>query len=162
MSVTCLSQQCAAQAEQGSVQEIKRINGLSSSRLRVGMRLALNGSISSRKTVSSPGASSQSVYVVRTGDSMWKISQRFNVPLNNLLAANGLNKKSRIQPGQRLNIPGGISTTTNQKSTVHIVRRGDTLYALAKRYRTDISIIKKANSMGDNVLHPGEQLIIPQ
>jgi LysM repeat protein len=45
------------------------------------------------------------VHIVRQGDTAWSISQRFNVTLPALLAANGLTRRSTLRPGQTLRIP---------------------------------------------------------
>lgn len=50
-------------------------------------------------------AGSTSAYVVRAGDSPWKIARRLRVPLADLLELNGLNGRSLLQPGQKLLVP---------------------------------------------------------
>jgi membrane-bound lytic murein transglycosylase D len=44
-------------------------------------------------------------YVVRAGDSPWKIARKFRVPLSDLLEMNGLDRRSLLRPGQKLLIP---------------------------------------------------------
>lgn len=50
-------------------------------------------------------ADGSNAYVVRAGDSPWKISRRLRVPLADLLELNGLNRRSLLHPGQKLLIP---------------------------------------------------------
>jgi len=45
------------------------------------------------------------VHVVRSGETLWGISQQFGVPLASLLRTNGLTRRSRIHPGQTIRIP---------------------------------------------------------
>jgi len=42
------------------------------------------------------------VHVVRRGESLWRIAQRYGVRLADLLAWNGMRSAARIYPGQRL------------------------------------------------------------
>jgi peptidoglycan lytic transglycosylase D len=51
------------------------------------------------------GSTSYRVHIVRTGESAWSISQAFGVSLDALLTENGLTRRSRLMPGQRLRIP---------------------------------------------------------
>lgn len=58
------------------------------------------------------------------------------------------------------------STTTKSSAsksggTVHIVKHGDTLYGLARRYHTTVNAIKKANGKTSDLLRDGEKLRIP-
>ncbi|NKB61909.1 MAG: LysM peptidoglycan-binding domain-containing protein [Gammaproteobacteria bacterium] len=42
------------------------------------------------------------LYVVQSGDSLWTIAQRANTALSNLLSWNGMTKRTRLYPGQKL------------------------------------------------------------
>lgn len=44
-------------------------------------------------------------HIVRSGDTMWSISQHYGVSLSSLMSANGLSRRSTIRPGQRLRVP---------------------------------------------------------
>ncbi|MBS4031895.1 MAG: LysM peptidoglycan-binding domain-containing protein [Clostridiales bacterium] len=46
------------------------------------------------------------VYIVRSGDSIWKIARMFGVTMESIIAANNLQNPSLIFPGQKLIIPG--------------------------------------------------------
>ena len=52
------------------------------------------------------------IYTVKKGDSLWAISRRYNVSLDDLYAANGLNKNSLLKIGQQIKIPAEGSTAT--------------------------------------------------
>ncbi|MDW8171640.1 MAG: LysM peptidoglycan-binding domain-containing protein [Anaerolineae bacterium] len=119
-------------------------------------------------------------YVVRSGDTLFRISQNNNVRLNDLLAANGLNDRSIIQPGQRLRLPiqGCTQTGANLPApspaplvtstslpvgtTSYTVQSGDTLAQIARRFNTTIEAIVQANALANpNRLSVGQTLIIP-
>ncbi|MBN2431670.1 MAG: LysM peptidoglycan-binding domain-containing protein [Acidobacteria bacterium] len=142
------------------VSVIQQRNALESSLLRVGMKLDL----ADRPAPASQGTTGRSAtagsYTVLRGDTLWGISRKLGASLDQLLASNGLSRQSRIYAGQRLTVPGGM-TTAAAAPRVHVVRRGDTLYGIARRYNTDISSLKSANRLTGSTLHPGERLIIP-
>jgi membrane-bound lytic murein transglycosylase D len=143
-----------------SVSAIKQRNGLQSSFLRVGMKLDLAGGSMPAAPSAPRGTSASGSYTVRRGDTLWGISRKLGVSLNELLATNGLSRNSRIYAGQGLKVPGG-TVADSGAPRIHVVRRGDTLYGIARRYNTDISSLKSANRLSGNTLHPGERLIIP-
>ncbi|PKP39502.1 MAG: glycosyl hydrolase, partial [Bacteroidetes bacterium HGW-Bacteroidetes-15] len=91
-------------------------------------------------------------YRVVPGDSLWKISQRYNTTVNQLKAANNLTG-DRILVGQVLNIPGSSNVT-------HTVQRGDTLWLIAQRYNTTADNIINQNRLPSTIIYPGQTLII--
>ncbi len=93
-----------------TVSNIKRWNGLRGNTIKVGQRLKIygkssGGSSSSSSVASSSGSSSgSSTYVVRKGDTLSSIARKHGISLNALLKLNGMNMKSTIRPGQRLQV----------------------------------------------------------
>lgn len=69
-------------------------------------------------------------YKVNPGDTISGIAQRFGVTVDTILWANNLTSTSAIKPGQILKIPP-------MTGIIHKVKRGDTVYSLAKHYQTD-------------------------
>jgi len=88
-----------------SVRDIQQMNGLGPRTLiRPGQRLV----IETDRAVSPPTAvSATNRYVVRQGDSLWLISRRQRVGLNELMRWNGLDADAVLQPGQELVIRRG-------------------------------------------------------
>jgi membrane-bound lytic murein transglycosylase D len=133
-----------------SLNALLRANGLSQhSTLHPGQKLAVPGG--------SSGSSSSggTTYVVRRGDNPYEIARRHNVALNDLLAANGLSRRSVLHPGQKLTIPGGSDGAR------YIVRRGDTLARIAARYGTTVERLCALNGMSpSDVIHPGDRLTV--
>ncbi|MFW6160636.1 MAG: LysM peptidoglycan-binding domain-containing protein [Acidobacteriota bacterium] len=81
-----------ANAFNTSVYRIKQMNNLSTDMLRVGQRLTIQTGIPQGTTL----------YTVKSGDSPYKIAQKFSMSLAELLRINGLNNRSTIYPGQQL------------------------------------------------------------
>lgn len=90
-----------------SMQSLMRANGLTEkSILQVGMRLLIPQETGSRVSSTSEKSVSWGTYTVQKGDTLWSISRRLGVPLQDLLKANGLRETSILQIGQTLRVPG--------------------------------------------------------
>lgn len=85
-----------------SVSQLKSWNRLSGSTIRVGQRLRVSTASSSTSRIASSG----SYHVVRPGDTISGVAQRYGVSQSALRAANGLGSSSMIRAGTRLKIPG--------------------------------------------------------
>ena len=126
------------------------------------------------QTVDVAGASSET-YTVKKGDSLWAISRRYDVSLNDIYEMNGLNKNSVLSVGQQIEIPVEGSTATvdtvtpdryqptrlDQATTEYKVRRGDALSKIARQYDTTVNAIKAANGKSSDMIRVGETLVIP-
>ncbi len=55
----------------------------------------------------------------------------------------------------------GIASTLKQGSTSYVVRSGDNLSSIARRYGSTVSAIVQANGLADTVIRPGQTLVIP-
>jgi membrane-bound lytic murein transglycosylase D len=81
-----------AKAFNTTVQEIKKLNNLQDNILRVGQKLVIQS-----------GTPEGAIpYLVKSGDTPYKIAKQFGMDLNYLLALNGLSSRSKIYPGQQL------------------------------------------------------------
>ncbi len=107
------------------------------------------------------------VYVVRRGDSLGAIAARYGVSVSALARANGIRNPNLIFAGQRLVIPGRGSTAASGTSTaatggVYVVRRGDSLGAIAARYGTSVAALARANRIANpSIIYVGQRLVIP-
>ena len=108
-------------------------------------------------------------YTVKAGDTLFGIARSHGVALDDLLAANGLQRGGVIKPGQSLRIPGAAGPAAATAAAAprggapryHTVRKGETLSAIARHYGTDVASLKRANSLTSDRLRAGEQLTIP-
>lgn len=115
------------------------------------------------------------IHTVQKGDSLWAISRRYSVSLDDLYAANGLNKSSLLKIGQQIKIPSEGSTATintitadtyqpssfNMDTVTYTVVKGDSLFKIARRFNATVSTIKAANNKKSDLILAGEKLIIP-
>lgn len=127
-----------------SVDDIKRLNNLSSNTLSIGQKLKIPNAITSNEIT----------YTVKKGDSLWLIANRYDTTVNAIKDKNGLTSNN-LSIGQILKIP----STTNY--ITYTVKKGDSLWLIAKNYNTSVNDIKKLNSLSGNNLSIGQKLIIP-
>ncbi|MFQ5508136.1 MAG: LysM peptidoglycan-binding domain-containing protein [Leptospirillia bacterium] len=131
------------------IRKLARVNDISSrARLKRGQKLLV-------PDVGGPSASF--VHVVGRGQTLSGLAQRFGVPLSRLAAANGLSTRAKLLKGQRLNVPGVASVPQ-----VHVIRRGDSLIRIAKRYHVPVSRLRAKNGLqSSDRLLIGDRLVIP-
>lgn len=121
-------------------------------------------------------------YTVQRGDTLYSIAKRHRTTVKAIIRSNGLKNPGAIKAGMKLSIPqgegrpdatslsGGSSpqkegTTRNpakrQETVKYTVKKGDTLWAIARKFGTEPSEIKKANNRRTNrPITPGDVLVI--
>ena len=97
-------------------------------------------------------------YVVRSGDTLWLLAQRYGTTVDAIKRLNGLTSDN-LSIGQTLKIPAGASTSGSYFE--YTVRSGDTLWLLAQRFGTTVDAIKSLNGLSSNILNIGQVLRIP-
>jgi LysM repeat protein len=116
---------------------------------------------------SNPPPGNPSTYTVQRGDWIYALARRFGVPVASLLAANPGINPNLLYPGQVLTIPSGSTPPPDPQvppsGNTYTVQRGDTLFAIAVRFRTTIIALQIANKLANpNFIFPGQVLMIPQ
>ncbi len=109
-----------------------------------------------------PGDSQPLTYTVRNGDNLWNIAGKHKVSVQQLSRWNGLDKKSVIRPGQQLVIhakDSGNSEGKHTRAIKYTVKRGDSLYKIAKKFAVSIQDVRRWNNLPrDKYLQPGQRL----
>lgn len=104
------------------------------------------------KAARAPAAPINSIFVSR-GDNLYKLAQQYNVPVRDLIEANGLTAPYVLQPGQRLLLP---------LPKVYVVKPGDTLYGLSRQYQVDTAELVRLNNLQQPyTLKTGQTLRLP-
>lgn len=110
------------------------------------------------------------VYMVRSKDTLESIAKRFHIDGNLLLTTNQLTKK-QLKPGKQLIIPTHVAENTTTVSTkrkklspgdtIYMVRRGDTIEKIASRFKTSAAAIRVTNLVSNDSLQEGDRLVVP-
>ena len=105
-----------------------------------------------------------SQHVVASGETLWAIARAYGIGLDELQSANPNLDPRRLRPGHELLIPrqpGATGSTERLASNGgrHVVRSGDTLWDLARRYDVGVEDLLRWNRLNDGtVLMPGQEL----
>ena len=90
---------------------------------------------------------------VQKGDTLYSIARRYNVPIRDMIEANGLRPPYTLNIGRVLKMPN---------ARFHIVEKGDTVYNISKRYDVDMRSLSKLNNIAaPYALRIGQRLVIP-
>ena len=98
-------------------------------------------------------------YIVKKGDNLYSIAKKYNTTTSAIMMVNNL-PNTNLQIGQQLKIPGSNNTQMTSSSMTYIVKNGDNLYQIAKKFNTTIDSIKRKNNLISNNLQVGQKLII--
>ena len=126
-----------------TVDNLKKLNNLSSNLLSIGQKLKIKG------TEITP--SNENIYIVKKGDTLYKIANMYNTTVDKLKKDNNL-QSNLLSIGQELIVPSTLQTYT--------VKKGDTLWSIANKYNTTVNELKKKNNLQSNLLSIGQILKI--
>ncbi len=93
-------------------------------------------------------------HVVEKGESLWRISNKYNVPLYTIISANPKKTNQVIHQGDILSVP-------TKKGIVYKVKKGDSLSKIAKIYKISTQNIKKINKLTSSRIGLGKNLFLP-
>jgi LysM repeat protein len=105
-------------------------------------------------------------YTVRPGDTLGALAMRFHVPLGALVRANRIADPDRIVAGNQLVIPGAtpgaVPAGKAAPAVTHVVKKGETLSAIAAASHVSVATLVKANKLANpDRLRVGQVLVIP-
>jgi len=145
-----------------SVRRIMLANGLKSKNyLRVGWKLKIpTVSKAYKRTSSKPSYKKSSIktftYVVRKGDSLWKIARRFGTTTEAIKTLNGL-KSNMLSIGQVLKIYSK-RISSSRRLRPYITRSGDNPYIIAKRFGMSLREFLSVNNLSKkSIIYPGQK-----
>ncbi|MEE4262462.1 MAG: LysM peptidoglycan-binding domain-containing protein [Desulfobacteraceae bacterium] len=119
--------------------------------------------------VSHPPQRAYVYHRVRNGETLSVIARKYRTSVKSIMHANNLRRSNYIVAGKRLKIPqrGYIQARpqTFQKpssgqAVTHIVKKGDSLFTIAKQYETTTKKIQEINNLTTTTLQKGQVLII--
>ena len=140
-----------AAANNTTVDELKKANNLTSNILSTGQLLKIPSALLPEST-----------YIVKKGDSLYSIANKYNTTVDELKRINNLTSNI-LSIGQVLKLPSDkVSNVEKEENTInYTVQKGDSLYSIARKYSTTIDKIKDLNNLTTNLLSIGQVLLIP-
>lgn len=169
---------------------VLQLNGLSANTIIYpGQQIKLSGSAPAPSTPApapspAPGSSSGASYTVVPGDTLSGIAARHGVALSDVFNWNGLNGRSIIYPGQKIQVgpgasapapaapaPAAVVPASAPKAPApaplantgsYTIKSGDTLGGIASRLGVSLSSLLSANNLSmSTIIYPGQKLAIP-
>ena len=104
-----------------------------------------------------PSLSGDNYYIVKAGDSLWKIANKYGITVNELKNMNGLTSDN-LSVGQILEVPT-LDNSSNSDDT-YIVKAGDSLWKIANQYGLTVAELKDLNNLTNDNLSIGQVLKI--
>ena len=98
-------------------------------------------------------------YIVKKGDTLWNIAKKNNLTVEELKRYNNLNN-NLLYIGQELKLPIKEENII-EEGNIYEVKKGDTLYSIAKNNNTTVDKLKEVNSLVSDILTIGTNLLIP-
>lgn len=166
-----------------SVDQVKKLNNLSSDLIHIGQKLILSRASkqTSKPTTTKPTKTtgkqqSSGTYTVKSGDSLWSIAQAHNMSVTSLKSVNKLSS-DLITVGQKLKVTGTNKsasgktqttsslkakttqkTSTNTANGTYVVKKNDSLWSIANAHNTTIAKIRSLNHLTGSVIYIGQTL----
>ena len=112
------------------------------------------------------------IHVVTRGQTLGQIARRYGTSVTAIRAANGNVNPRRLQIGQKLVVPRSAGPTrvassagrstqgTSAGPTTITVRRGDTLWSIARRHGVSTTELMRLNNLNSTTIHPGDRLTV--
>lgn len=106
-----------------------------------------------------------SVYTVQPGDNLSVIAKKYSTTVSKIQELNNMGNSTRIDVGQKLRVSGDVKKETQPADNgdrVHEVRKGESLWDIARQYKVTIEEIVKWNGLNDTKVKTGDKLKIKQ
>ena len=134
-----------------SIDTLKALNKLNTNEIYVGQQLMLSNDKNTEE---------YDVYTVKKGDSLWSISQKYNISVKELIELNNLNNLT-LQINQKLKVPKTIIIEPEENDTeIYIVEKNDTLWSISRKFNISVNELKELNNLTSNLLSIGQELKI--
>lgn len=160
-----------------TIDELKKLNNLKTPNIFPGQKIVIEKREKEEKTIEEKKGDGDFVkeyYTVKKGDNLYKISQKFNITINQLKKMNNL-RSSSIHPGQKLIV--GIKKIENpkkeinpdeiqpivdvSKKTYYKICEGDTIESISEKFGIEPEKLLQANLLRKEDLKVGQIIVIP-
>lgn len=130
-----------------TVDNLKSLNNITTDSLAIGQILKIPGEENIK----------ENTYTVKKGDNLYSIARTYDTTVDKLKDINNLTSNN-LSIGQVLKLPSG---DTQKDNVVYTVKKGDSLYSIAREYGTTVDALKKLNNITSNTLSIGQKLLLP-
>lgn len=101
------------------------------------------------------------IYQVKSGDTLSSVANKYGIPINDLSAINGIMMGTSLNPGDYLVVPK--MDNENLYFTRYIIKDGDTIYGIARRYNIDPKYLLRLNGLNENdTIYSGDYIFVPR
>lgn len=157
------------------VSVLRTANELDSDFLRIGQKLRLprdgqeradplyaQASMELQQLQSGLIATRRVTHKVRPGESLSVIALRYRVSVKELQRWNNISDPRRLRAGDTITVyhSQAAPASATSGSTRYVVRRGDSLWSIARKYNVRVNDLMSWNGLGDDTLQPGQSLKI--
>lgn len=167
------------------VAALQQSNGIDGSRIIIGESLLIPRAYTSAAPLATPnapeyqsgvtlagdvppqGITPPTRYEVRTGDSLWRIANRYNLSTSTLAGWNNISIESVLRPGQILVLYSGpaiaqaVESGGDNDPIKYTVKSGDTIARIARKYGVEVAEVLEWNDIQvEGLIHPGQQLLL--
>lgn len=106
------------------------------------------------------------IYHLKSGETLWRISKKFNISLDELCKINKITDVTKIKDGTKLKIPvekkGTTSYSSKNNYQAYYLKAGETLWRVSKKYNINLEELCKINNINDvTKVYEGTKLLIP-
>ncbi|HLR20218.1 MAG TPA: LysM peptidoglycan-binding domain-containing protein [Staphylococcus sp.] len=133
------------------------------------LAFAVTAASGAAAVISNHEADASTQHTVKSGESLWTISQQYGVSVDEIKQNNNLNNNI-VFPGQVIEVGGsgsqeqGSSSNTSSQSSggsTHTVKSGESLNTIASNYGVSVDEIMSANNLNGYIIYPNQTLSIP-
>lgn len=143
-----------------SINELKKANGLETTLVNEGDKIRVRNFVDHIKIEKSSVYNFNSdFHTVKEGETLYSISKRYEIELNELKTQNGL-KSDFIKVGQKLKIRNFDLTNDLNSTQIWVVKEGDTLHGIAKKTGSTVSKLKYLNGLQNDLIKIGQKLVL--
>lgn len=101
-------------------------------------------------------------HVLQKGETVYSVARSFKVSPQAILEVNGIGDPTKVRVGQRLLIPQAPAPQPPQAPKTHAVKKGETLYGIARLHGVELADLLSLNKLGaSSALRPGQVLLLP-
>ena len=157
--------------------DIMRWNGKRSSRLKLGQKLVLYVSQAKAEAKLPPRRQTKAhFHLVKRGDTLWDIARAYGLDHRDIMRWNRM-RSTRLSLGQKLILqppktsprsspavkpaPKLQARANATRITTYVVRKGDNLWTISRRFNTTPATLRRLNGLTSNRITPGDRLTIP-